>query len=134
MVAAAAMCLPTGDLLAGPRRRARENMAQLDAAARGTYVLNNDLDTIERLVARLHETVESDKKLVRLGLERGRGQRHPIEEVVRQLRKNHPSFFHRLRDLDEHICLFFAAVNRARSLLLQQIHQQKSTSVATGSS
>ncbi|KAG1363907.1 hypothetical protein COCNU_11G007340 [Cocos nucifera] len=72
-------------------------MAQLDAAARGTYVLNNDLDTIERLVARLHETVESDKKLVRLGLERGRGQHHPIEEVVRQLRKNHPSFLHQLR-------------------------------------
>nr|XP_019708787.1 UPF0496 protein At3g19330 [Elaeis guineensis] len=116
-------------------RRARENMAQLDAAARGTYVLNNDLDTIERLVARLHETVESDKKLVRLGLERGRGQRHPIEEVVRQLRKNHPTFLHQLRDLDEHICLFFAAVNRARSLLLQQIHQHqhKSTSVATDS-
>ncbi|KAG1364126.1 putative UPF0496 protein [Cocos nucifera] len=109
-------------------------MAQLDTAARRTYVLNNDLDTIERLVAQLHETVESDKKLVRLGLERGRGQHHPIEGVVRQLRKNHPSFLHQLRDLDEHIYLFFAAVNRARSLLLQQIHRQKSTKVATNSS
>ncbi|KAG1363316.1 putative UPF0496 protein [Cocos nucifera] len=125
LVAGPAICLPPADLLAGPRRRAREHMAQLDAAARGTYVLNNDLDTIERLVARLHETVESDKKLVRLGLERGRGMRHPIEEVLRQLRKNHPSFLHQLDDLDEHICLFFAAVNRARSLLLWQIHQHQ---------
>ncbi|XP_038971958.1 UPF0496 protein At3g19330-like [Phoenix dactylifera] len=122
LVAGPAVCLLPGDLLAGPRRRAREHMAQLDAAARGTYVLNNDLDTIERLVARLHETVESDKKLVRLGLERGRGMRHPIEEVLRQLHKNHPCFLHQLEDLDEHICLFFAAVNRARSLLLRQIH------------
>ncbi|XP_038987314.1 UPF0496 protein At3g19330-like [Phoenix dactylifera] len=131
--AAAAVCLPTGDLLAGRRRQAREHMAQLDAAARGTYVLDKDLDTIERLVARLHETVESDKKLVRLVLERGRGQRHPIEGVVRQLRINHPSFLYQLRDLDEHICLFFLAVNRARSLLLQQIHRQHSTSVASDS-
>ncbi|XP_073117871.1 LOW QUALITY PROTEIN: UPF0496 protein At3g19330-like [Elaeis guineensis] len=127
LVAGPAMCLAPVDLLAGPRRRAREHMAQLDAAARGTYVLNNDLDTIERLVARLHETVESDKKLVRLGLERGRGMRHPIEEVLRQLRKNHPSILHQLEDLDEHICLFFAAINRARSLLFQQIHQHGAT-------
>uniref|UniRef100_A0A0E0P8Q9 Cathepsin propeptide inhibitor domain-containing protein n=2 Tax=Oryza TaxID=4527 RepID=A0A0E0P8Q9_ORYRU len=96
-------------------KRLQQHMDRLDAAARGAYVLNNDVDTIERLVGRLHATVESDKLLVRLGLERGRGEHHTIEEVVRQLRKNHPSLLRQLADLEEHICLYFAAVNRARS-------------------
>lgn len=95
-------------------------MAQLDAAAKGVYVLNNDLDTIDRLVARLHTAVEGDKLLVRLGLERGR-DRHPIQEVVKQLRKNDRNLLHQLKDLEEHLCLCFNTVNKARSMLLQQI-------------
>ncbi|XP_077210212.1 transmembrane protein, putative (DUF677) [Tasmannia lanceolata] len=97
------------------------HIAQLDAAAKGTYVLNNDLDTIDRLVSCLHNAVESDKLLIGLGLQRGR-DRYSIQEVVKQLRKNHPNFLHRLKDLEEHVCLCFATVNKARSLLLQELH------------
>ncbi|PON35505.1 hypothetical protein PanWU01x14_335940 [Parasponia andersonii] len=108
-----------------PRPRSRERrrvgrMAQLDAAAKGAYVLNNDLDTIDRLVARLHSAIEGDKLLVRLGLEGGR-ERHPIQEVVKQLRKNHINLVHQLSDVEEHICLCFNTVNRARALLFQHI-------------
>lgn len=103
------------------RRRLDEHIAQLDAAAKGTYVLNNDLDTIGRLVARLHEAVEGDKRLVRLGLARGK-ERYPIQGVVEQLRKNMLSFVDQVKDLEEHIFLCFATVNRARSLLLQEIN------------
>lgn len=94
-------------------------MAQLDAAAKGTYVLNSDLHTIERLVARLHTAVDGDKLLVRLGLESGK-DRHHIQEVLKQLRKNHQSFIHQLKDLEEYICLCFNTVNRARATLLRQ--------------
>ncbi|KAF9602277.1 hypothetical protein IFM89_026365 [Coptis chinensis] len=101
-----------------------KHIAQLDAAAKGVYVLNNDLDTIDRLVSRLHAVVESDKVLIRIGIERGR-DKYPIQEVVKQLRKNHLNFFNQLKDLEEHVCLCFATVNRARSLLLQEIHLQE---------
>ncbi|WVZ85508.1 hypothetical protein U9M48_032430 [Paspalum notatum var. saurae] len=118
--ASTSSCCP----LAASMKRLQKHMDRLDATARGTYVLNNDVDTIERLVGRLHATVESDKMLVRLGLERGRGQHHTIEEVVRQLRKNHPSLLRQLADLEEHICLYFAAVNRARLLLVNHLNAQ----------
>ncbi|MCL7035341.1 hypothetical protein MKW94_024652 [Papaver nudicaule] len=96
------------------------HIAQIDAASKGTYVLNNDLDTIDRLVTRLYGVVESDKLLVRLGLERGK-DRYLIQEVVKQLHKNHSNFLIQLKDLEEHLCLCFATVNRARGLLLQEI-------------
>ncbi|KAG5553230.1 hypothetical protein RHGRI_011180 [Rhododendron griersonianum] len=101
------------------------HMAQLDAVAKGTYVLHNDLDTIDRLVERLYTAVEGDKFLIRLGLERG-NDRHPIHEISKQLQKNHLNFLSQLMDLEEHICLCFAAINRARSLLLEGIHLHKS--------
>lgn len=119
-VASSSSCCP----LVASMKRLQKHMDRLDATARGTYVLNNDVDTIERLVGRLHATVESDKMLVHLGLERGRGQHHTIEEVVRQLRKNHPSLLRQLSDLEEHICLYFAAVNRARLLLVRHLNAQ----------
>ncbi|KAJ7976308.1 UPF0496 protein [Quillaja saponaria] len=102
------------------KKKELARLAQLDAAAKGTFVLNNDLDTIDRLVARLNTVVEGDKLLIRLGLERGR-DKHPIQEVIKQLRRNQENFLHQLNDLEEHICLFFNTVNRARSLLLQEI-------------
>lgn len=97
------------------------HMAQLDAAAKSAYVLHNDLDTIDRLVARLYTAIEGDKLLIRLGLDRGR-DKHPLYEVVKQLGKNRTNVLDQLTDLEEHICLSFAAINRARSLLLQEIH------------
>ncbi|PSS23595.1 UPF0496 protein [Actinidia chinensis var. chinensis] len=101
------------------------HLAQLDAAAKGTYVLHNDLDTIDRLVERLYTAVEGDKFLIRLGLERGR-DRHPIHEIAKQLQKTHRNFLVHLMDLEEHICLCFSAINRARSLLLEEIHLNQS--------
>ncbi|XP_058003599.1 UPF0496 protein At3g19330 isoform X2 [Hevea brasiliensis] len=68
-----------------PRKLAKkelEHAKQLDAAARGTFVLNSDLDTIDRLVARLYASIESDKHLIRMGLERG-NDKHPISELFR---------------------------------------------------
>ncbi|CAN6270323.1 unnamed protein product [Urochloa humidicola] len=127
LLATAPVCAASGSSccpLAASMKRLQKHMDRLDATARGTYVLNNDVDTIERLVGRLHATVESDKMLIRLGLERGRGQHHTIEEVVRQLRKNHPSLLRQLADLEEHICLYFAAVNRARLLLVCHLNAQ----------
>lgn len=102
------------------------HMAQLDAVAKGTYVLQNDLDTIDRLVERLYTAVEGDKFLIRLGLERGNDRHPPILEIAKQLQKNHLNFLSQLMDLEEHICLCFAAINRARSLLLVEIHLHKS--------
>ncbi|KAM1014830.1 UPF0496 protein At3g19330 [Malus sylvestris] len=103
------------------------NMKQLDAAAMGTCVLDNDLATIDRLVRRLHAAVEGDKLLVRLGLERGSVSgtavdKHPIQEVMKQLHKSHPNFLQLVDELEEHICLCFNTVNRSRSLLFQHIN------------
>lgn len=108
------------------KKKRLAHMAQLDAASQGTYVHSNDLDTIDRLVAWLYTAVENDRQLIRFGLERGRDI-YPIHEVVKHLRNNHNSFFEQLKELEEHICLCFNAVNKVRANLLNQIHLHQST-------
>lgn len=110
-----------------PRRLTKKELArveQLDSASRGTYVLNNQLATLERRVARLYDAVECDKHLIQIGLESGKDL-HPISEVLKQLKKNHLNFIEQLKDLEEHICLCCNAVNRARGLLLHEIHRHQ---------
>ncbi|XP_024015443.1 UPF0496 protein At3g19330 [Eutrema salsugineum] len=103
------------------KKKELTNISQLNAAAKGTFVLNKDLDTIDRLVSRLHTGIEYDKLFIRLGLERGRDV-YSVQEILKQLRKSHLNLTHQLKDLEDHICLWFTNVNKARSLLLQEIH------------
>ncbi|KAK3183918.1 hypothetical protein Dsin_031204 [Dipteronia sinensis] len=101
-------------------KKERAHAEQLDAAARGTFVLNNELETIDRLVTGLYTDIEGDKQLVKLALERVEDT-YCINEVLKRLRKNQQKFTDQLKDLDEHICLCFNSVNKMRSLLLQKM-------------
>jgi len=108
------------------KRRKKKELArlkQLDAAENGTFVVNH-VNTIDSLVDRLQTAVEGDKAYVRFALERGR-DRHPIQEVIKQLRKTQPIFEQLLKDLEQHIYLCFYTVNKARGALLKEIsHHQ----------
>ncbi|XP_004493091.1 UPF0496 protein At3g19330-like [Cicer arietinum] len=110
-----------------PKKKKRKELArlkQLDAAENGTFVVN-DINTIDSLVDRLQTAVEGDKAYVKFALERGR-DRHPIQEVIKQLRKTQPIFEQLLRDLEQHIYLCFYTVNKARYALLKEISLHQS--------
>ncbi|XVE64259.1 hypothetical protein DITRI_Ditri07aG0086500 [Diplodiscus trichospermus] len=106
--------------LASTRRLARES-AQLDTAAKGTYILNRDMDTISRLVGRLNDEVEDMKAMVKFWAERGEDGVQASGEVGRQLRKNDANFTRQLDELEEHLYLCFMTINRARNLVVKQI-------------
>ncbi|XP_027359168.1 UPF0496 protein At3g19330-like [Abrus precatorius] len=101
-------------------RRELVRLKQLDAAAKCSYVLSNDLGTIDALVSRLRAAVEGDRVLVRLSLERG-NERYLVQEVIKQLCKSHDGFIRQVEDLEEHIYLCFYNINKARFLLFQEI-------------
>ncbi|KAL5058859.1 hypothetical protein RYX36_030463 [Vicia faba] len=101
------------------KRKALARLKQLDAAESGTFVVNH-VNTIDSLVDRLQTVVESDKANMRFALEKGR-DRHPIQEVIKELRKRQPVFEQLLKDLEQHIYLCFDTVNKARGALLNEI-------------
>ncbi|XP_020231552.1 UPF0496 protein At3g19330 [Cajanus cajan] len=104
----------------GSERRELARLRQLDAATKCAFVLSNDLATIDALVARLRATVEGNRVLVRLGLER-ENERYLVQEVIKQLWKSHQGLLRQIEELEEHIFLCFYNINKARLLVLQEI-------------
>ncbi|CAI9268272.1 unnamed protein product [Lactuca saligna] len=109
-------------------KKEQYRLAQLDAAQRGAYVLHEDIITIERLVNHLYSDIEVNKRFIKSGLWRGKDM-HSILEVSRQIKRSNVSFQKQLTDLDEHLCLSFAAINRARSHLIQAINVRRDDSL-----
>ncbi|KAL5776626.1 hypothetical protein ACOSP7_009552 [Xanthoceras sorbifolium] len=108
-------CLRRSGLL----KKVRE---QLDVAAKGTYILNRDFDTIGRLVARLHDEVEHNKAMMRLCLERSSGEdRFSLHVVVNELKKSSVGFQMQVEELEEHVYLCLVSINRARALLIKEM-------------
>jgi hypothetical protein len=97
---------------------------KLDAAAKGSYILNRDLDTMSRLVRLLHDEVEHNKDMMRFCLQK-KDDRPPVEEVVKMLKTNDSSFRKQLDELEECVFLCFMSINKARSLVIKQIQMQQ---------
>lgn len=98
--------------------------AQLDAVTRGAYILSKHLDTMIRLVARLHNEVDNNKVLIGFCLQR-KDERYPIQEVVKQLRNSDFSFAETLDEIEDHVGLCLININRTRKLLVQEIRMQQ---------
>lgn len=104
------------------KRKLAKVTAQLDAAAKGTYILNKDLETTSRLVARLNDELEHMRTTIKFWLEKkDDGIFQADGEVVRLLKKNQCDFSDQLDELEEHLYLCFLTINRARDLVLNQI-------------
>ncbi|XP_054791999.1 UPF0496 protein At3g19330-like isoform X1 [Prosopis cineraria] len=103
-----------------PKKKELSRLAQLEAASKGTYTLNKDLDTIDRLVARLHGAVEADKRSVRLGLEMGKN-RYAMQEVIKHLRRDSKNFLLLMEELETRIYICLNFVNKTRWNLFREI-------------
>ena len=105
----------------GLRNKLTKTAARLDVAAKGTYILSRDLDTISRLVTRINDEVEHVRAMAEYWAGRGSGRVRGGEEVARELKRCEESFSEELDELEEHIYLCFMTINRARNLVVREI-------------
>ncbi|KAL1542878.1 UPF0496 protein-like protein [Salvia divinorum] len=121
-VVAAPVLVATSLVLFG--RRGREEAkgkqqggveAQLDAAAKGVYILINDFDMMSRLVQRLRDEMEHRKFAA--GVCVRKGKKEALKEVVR----DELGFLEQLEELEKQIYLCFLDINRSRKLLIQEL-------------
>lgn len=92
---------------------------QLDIAARGTYILNRDFDTMSRLVSRLHDEVEHNKSMIQFCMERG--EERFCLQVVKELKKSNNGFRKQVEELEEHVYVCLVTINRARALVVKEM-------------
>jgi hypothetical protein len=92
----------------------------IDIAAKGTYILNRDLDTLSRLVTKLHDEVEHNKEMVQFCLER-KYDRFTTLQIVREFIKSENGFRQQVEELEEHAYLCLLTINRARGLVIKEM-------------
>uniref|UniRef100_A0A0E0DE78 Uncharacterized protein n=1 Tax=Oryza meridionalis TaxID=40149 RepID=A0A0E0DE78_9ORYZ len=108
---------------------------QLDTAAKGTYVLGRDLDTVSHLVARLSDGIERENAMARRCAERvaaddvgaaaaAAGRFFPVQEMANELRRSCSSSRKLAEELEEHVCLCLATIHRARLLVIKELSKQ----------
>jgi hypothetical protein len=108
--------------------------AQIDLAAKGTYILIKDFDTMSRLVRRLFDEVERRKALADMCVRNKKPEL--LKEVVKEFHTHDLCYLEQLEELEQHIYLCFHTINRSRRLVMDEImaapessraddHQQK---------
>ncbi|KAF8027764.1 hypothetical protein BT93_E0631 [Corymbia citriodora subsp. variegata] len=117
LVAAPAIAAASFEM--GSAKRWRKVLAQLDAAAKGTYILKRDMDTISRLVARINDELEHMRAMVRFWLDRGGNKIQAGGKAA--LGENECNFAVQLDELEEHLYLCFMTINRARNLVVKEL-------------
>ncbi|XP_054788344.1 UPF0496 protein At3g49070 [Prosopis cineraria] len=104
------------------KRKLARLAAQLDAAAKGTYILSKDFETISQLVARANDELKHMKTNIGFWIERKEDQLFQANgEVARLMKKNQCNFSDQLDELEEHLYLCFMNINRARYLVLKHL-------------
>ncbi|KDP36884.1 hypothetical protein JCGZ_08175 [Jatropha curcas] len=97
--------------------------AQLDLAAKGTYILVNDFDTMSRLVMSLHDELEHKKALADMCVRSKNTEL--LKKVVKEFYMHDSCYQEQLDELEEHVYLCFHTINRSRRLVLQEIKVAK---------
>ncbi|RDX95663.1 UPF0496 protein, partial [Mucuna pruriens] len=92
---------------------------QLDVAAKGVYVLINELDTMSRMVKRLDDEVEHWREVADICVKNYKCE--ILNWVVKEFQDNESTFLDMLEELEDHIYLCFLTVNRSRRLVMQEI-------------
>ncbi|CAL5205782.1 unnamed protein product [Lathyrus oleraceus] len=94
---------------------------QLDAAAKGVFIMINDLDTMSRMVNRLNDEVEHRKMVADVCVKNVGRKCEIVKQVMNEFSDQESRFLEQLEELEEHVYLCFLTVNKSRRLVMQQI-------------
>ncbi|AES59800.1 hypothetical protein MtrunA17_Chr1g0157041 [Medicago truncatula] len=97
---------------------------QLDAAAKGVFILINDLDTMSRMVKRLNDEVEHRKMVAQVCVKNVGSKCEILKRFMSEFSDQESRFLDELEELEEHVYLCFLTVNKSRRLVLQQITER----------
>ncbi|KAF8112410.1 hypothetical protein N665_0064s0043 [Sinapis alba] len=92
---------------------------QMDIAAKGMFIMINDLDTLSRLAGRLCDEIEHRKTVAAMCAKSGKIE--VLKEALREFSGHEERFLEQLQELEEHLYLCFHTINRSRRLVFAQI-------------
>ncbi|GAB2300408.1 hypothetical protein Dimus_034451 [Dionaea muscipula] len=117
-------CLGIPRITSMPGNSLKRLSLQLDLAAKGVYILTNDLNTMWRLTVKLHDDVEHTKVLADICVRNGQCQQ-VLKEAMRELNTRENAFLEQLKELEDHVYLCFVTINKSRRLVMEEIMESQ---------
>ncbi|CAN1234964.1 UPF0496 protein At3g49070 [Linum perenne] len=98
---------------------------QLDVAAKCMYILNRDMETVSRLVTRLHDEVEHGKEMTKFWSEKMSKSRDNATtfkaQVAKEMKRKDCELRKQVDELEELLCLCLLTINRGRGLVAHEL-------------
>lgn len=105
---------------AGARQWLKSLAAQVDAAARGAYIVGRDLETMSRMVRRAHDEVEHVLGVAGMAA-KGREEPQMAREAAREVQRGEAGMAEQLNELEEHVNLCLITINRSRKMVAEEL-------------
>lgn len=93
--------------------------AKVDVAARGVFIMINDLATMRMIVKRLEDEIEHRRFVADVCVRKGK--KETLREVVREFQVHESCFVEQLEELERQICLSFLDIDRSKRLLVREM-------------
>ncbi|KAG6472725.1 hypothetical protein ZIOFF_070202 [Zingiber officinale] len=129
-IGAVAVATPTAVVTGRQRRREvrragawwwlKSLAAQVDAAARGAYIVGRDLETMTRMVRRAHDELEHVRWVAGMAA-RGREEPQMLREAAREVERGTAGMAEQLNELEEHVNLCLITINRSRKMVAEEL-------------
>ncbi|VFQ80149.1 unnamed protein product [Cuscuta campestris] len=100
------------------------NKRKVELAAKGTYIVRRDLETMSRSVRRIQDEIEHNREMVRLCLDR-REDSLSLGVVLKEMKNKSCGFGLQVEELQQHVCLFLVTINRVRTLVINEIVESR---------
>lgn len=101
--------------------------ARVDAATKGAYIIERDLDTMSQMLRRVHDEVEHGRDVARMVV-RNR-EWVMVREVVKEMEERKGEvgfgFEEQLQELEEHVYLCLITINRSRRLVTDEVMEAR---------
>ncbi|RAL46973.1 hypothetical protein DM860_017014 [Cuscuta australis] len=96
------------------------NKRKVELAAKGTYIVKRDLETMSRSVRRIQDEIEHNREMIRLCLDR-REDSLSLGVVLKEMKNKSCGFGLQVEELQQHVCLCLVTINRVRTLVINEI-------------
>ncbi|CAH9101659.1 unnamed protein product [Cuscuta europaea] len=98
---------------------------KVELAAKGSYIVKRDLETMSRLMRQIHDEIEHNKGMIKLCMKKSEDNNFSLQMLFKAFKNNNYGFDKKVEELQQHVYLCLFTINRVKVLVIREILESK---------